>query len=66
MYCRMADESVVVIKFRPMKASNGVEEKTGMTLCLSQRGIGKAKSAGTCEGRKFKRRLLEVFAEATA
>lgn len=27
----MADDPVVVIKFRPMKASNGVEDKTGMT-----------------------------------
>lgn len=66
MHCRMADESVVVIKLRPMKASNGVEEKTGMTLCLSQRGVGEAKSADTCEGRKFKRRLLEDFVETKA
>ena len=34
MHCRMADDSVVVIKFRPVKASNGVEDKTGMTLHL--------------------------------
>jgi len=30
-WCGMADESVVVRKSRPVKASNGVEEKTGMT-----------------------------------
>ncbi len=34
MYCRKSDESVVVIKFRPMKASNGAEGKTGMTMYL--------------------------------
>ena len=28
----MADESVVVMKSRPVKAGNGVEDKTGMTL----------------------------------
>ena len=28
--CQVADESVVVNKFRPVKASNGVEDKTGM------------------------------------
>jgi hypothetical protein len=61
MHCRMADDSVVVIKFRPMKASNGVEEKTGMTLYLLQWGMRDAKSAHTCEGMKFKRRSLEVL-----
>ena len=30
-WCEVADDPVVVIKFRPMKASNGVEDKTGMT-----------------------------------
>lgn len=34
MLCRVADESVVVIKFQPVKACKGVEEKTGMTLYL--------------------------------
>lgn len=38
MYCRMADDSVIVIKFRPVKASNGVEVKTGMTLHLIAMG----------------------------
>ena len=39
MRCRMADDSVVVIKFRPVKASNGVEEKTGTTLYGSYSGV---------------------------
>jgi hypothetical protein len=61
MRCRMTDDSVVVIKFRPMKASNGVEEKTGMTLYLLQWGTRDAKSTCACEGMKFKRRSLEVL-----
>ena len=31
MRCEVADESVVVRKFRPEKPGNRVEEKTGMT-----------------------------------
>lgn len=31
-WCEVADESVVVSKARPMKASNGVEVKTGPTV----------------------------------
>jgi len=31
MRCKVADESVVVMKFRPEKPGNRVEEKTGMT-----------------------------------
>jgi hypothetical protein len=50
----VADESVVVSKSLPEKASNGVEDKTGMTLCkVLQWGIGNAKSAYVCEGMKF-------------
>ena len=33
--CEVADEPVVVIKFRPVKASNGVEDKTGMTINIT-------------------------------
>lgn len=31
MTCRVADEPVVVMKSRPVKPGNSVEEKTGMT-----------------------------------
>jgi hypothetical protein len=34
MRCRVADEPVVVMKFRPVKAREGVEDKTGMTRRL--------------------------------
>jgi hypothetical protein len=33
----VADESVVVIKFQPMKAGNRLEDKTEMTLDLFKR-----------------------------
>ena len=31
MRCEVADDSVVVMKFRPVKAGNSVEDKTGTT-----------------------------------
>jgi len=34
----VADESVVVLKFRPVKAGNSVEEKTGTTRRLVRQG----------------------------
>ena len=34
----MADESVVVIKARPVKPSNGVEDKTGLTISIMSDG----------------------------
>ena len=33
-WCEVADEPVVVMKFRPLKASNGVEGKTGMIISI--------------------------------
>ena len=33
--CEVADEPVVVSKARPMKASNGVEEKTKPTISIT-------------------------------
>ena len=51
--CKVADESVVVMKSRPEKAGNSLEEKTGMT-CGPVRGGRQAPKALTlCEGRKF-------------
>ncbi|MBU1297045.1 hypothetical protein IBG28_10315 [Marinomonas arctica] len=34
-WCEVADESVVVSKARPMKPSNGVEEKTELTNSMT-------------------------------
>ena len=38
MRCEVADESVVVMKFRPEKPGNSVEDKTGMTCNFVCRG----------------------------
>ncbi|OOF31122.1 hypothetical protein, partial [Salinivibrio costicola] len=53
-WCEVADESVVVSKARPKKASNGVEEKTELTIGtasdgapFSQKRIGVAKGGST-------------------
>ena len=40
----MADDSVVVMKSRPVKAGNRLEDKTGTTCRKSRRGLVGAKS----------------------
>ncbi|PAS33440.1 hypothetical protein CGT70_19105 [Vibrio cholerae] len=37
-WCEVADESVVVNKARPEKPSNGVEEKTELTISIASDG----------------------------
>jgi hypothetical protein len=44
MRCEVADESVVVMKSRPVKAGNRLEDKTGTTRRKSRRGPLCAKS----------------------
>ncbi len=38
-WCEVADEPVVVSKARPMKASNGVEDKTKPAISTASDGI---------------------------
>ncbi|OFC69251.1 hypothetical protein BFC18_09560, partial [Alteromonas confluentis] len=38
-WCEVADDAVVVSKVRPEKASNGVEDKTGLTICIKSDGV---------------------------
>ena len=52
--CEVADEAVVVSKVRPVKASNGVEGKTELTISIvfdgvtiSQKLIGMAQGGST-------------------
>ena len=52
--CEVADEAVAVSKVRPVKASNGVEGKTELTISIvfdgvtiSQKLIGMAKGGST-------------------
>lgn len=37
--CKVADDPVVVMKFRPVKAGNSVEDKTEMTQHLVVEGL---------------------------
>jgi len=53
-WCEVADEAVVVSKVRPVKASNGVEGKTELTISIvfdgvtiRQKLIGMAKGGST-------------------
>jgi len=66
MRCEVADESVVVMKSRPVKAGNSLEGKTGMTCRLVDGVRCEPKAAAECEGRKFIRRFLEPVLECRA
>lgn len=48
--CEVADESVVVMKSRPEKAGNRLEEKTGTTCGLVRRGHGDPKGFMVAKG----------------
>jgi len=63
MRCEVADESVVVMKSRPVKAGNSLEGKTGTTCRLVDGVRCEPKAAAECEGRKFIRRFSEPALE---
>ena len=44
MRCEVADDSVVVMKSRPVKAGNSLEDKTGTICRESRQGLMSAKS----------------------
>lgn len=50
--CEVADEAVVVRKFRPVKPGNSVEGKTGTTAGGGSAGRTGSKALVGCEGRK--------------
>lgn len=52
MACRVADDPVVAMKFRPMKPGNSVEGKTGMTTSDVWWDGGEPKAIIGCEGVK--------------
>jgi len=56
----VAEDSVVVMKSRPEKAGNRLEEKTGMTRSMVCGGWCKPKASLECEGGKFIQRFLEL------
>ena len=51
-WCGVADESVVVINSRPVKAGNRLEEKTGRTLHLIAVGYNQPKAVVFAKGRR--------------
>jgi hypothetical protein len=59
MRCEVADESVVVMKSRPVKAGNSLEGKTGTTRRKVGGGRYVSKAIAECEGRKFIRRSYQ-------
>jgi len=60
MRCRVADDPVVAINSRPVKAGNSLEDKTGKTLRLVAVGHGAPKAAMWCEGVKTDQGMLKV------
>ena len=64
--CEVADESVVVMKSRPVKAGNSLEGKTGTTHRLVGGGRCEPKAVSECEGRKFIRRFSDTAFERQA
>lgn len=61
----MADDSVVVKKFRPENAGNRREDKTGTTAGRVRGDDVKPKAHIGCEGRKFIRKFLSVVGAET-
>lgn len=53
MTCRVADEPVVMMKSRPVKPGNSVEDKTGMTTSTVWWDCGEPKAVMGCEGVKY-------------
>jgi hypothetical protein len=50
--CEVADEAVIVMKFRPVKPGNSVEDKTGTTAGGGSAGWAGSKALFGREGRK--------------
>lgn len=60
MRCEVADDSVVVMKFRPVKAGNRLEGKTGTTRDLVVGGRGRAKSCCVVRRDDVRSKVSEV------
>ena len=50
--CEVADDPVVVMKSRPMKAGNRAEDKTKTTVSGDLTGLHPSKGGAKCEGVK--------------
>jgi len=56
----VADEAVVVKKFRPEKPGNSVEDKTGTTAVICTAGRTRSKALYGCEGRKSLKSMTDL------
>ena len=64
MRCEVADEPVVVMKSRPVKPGNGVEDKTEMTRWRLAWGPTGSKALMACEGVKPTENLLKEMKQS--
>lgn len=64
--CEVADETVVVRKFRPVKPGNSVEDKTGTTADGGSADRAGPKALVGCEGRKSLTRVTDDEREVDA
>lgn len=59
MFCRVADERVVVLKCPPVKPGNGVEEKTDTTCGKVRRGCRRCQKRRQLRRREVHLKVLE-------
>ena len=64
MRCEVTDEPVVVMKSRPMKPGNGVEEKTKTTRRPLAWGLARSKALRVCEGAKSMENLWKEMKQS--
>ena len=61
MRCRVSDEPIVVMKSRPVKPGNGVEDKTEMTRRLLAWGLSWPKARQLAKGGSNRKSVMEVW-----
>lgn len=61
MRCKVADEPVVVMKFRPVKPGNGVEDKIETTRWFLAWRLMKPKAHQLARGRSDRKSVMEVW-----
>lgn len=61
MRCGVSDEPIVVMKSRPVKPGNGVEDKTEMTRRFLAWGLSWPKARQLAKGRSNRKSVREVL-----
>ena len=65
MRCRVADESVVVLNSRPVKAGNRPEDKTGRTSCFVAVGFGRSQKRPDLRRDEDRPKFVRILANQT-